>query len=537
MWDNDWWTSGNAETEIKAELDEIKAHANTVRIFVDYSTFGGPTINTTQRSRLANIIKWIGERDMKAIVTLFDGLSNIDPDQWANHKSHLDGLVDYFKSNKNIRFWDLRNEFTIQPGEYNYKQREVWIREMLLKVKSIDTLHPCTAQSDAAGSQWCSDCFDLLASHLYKPNAEDNQTEVDNLYSSTHTHKGRPYYCGETGRNTYDYTEAQAKAYLQTTFDGLATRDCGIGLWCLNVYTDLGEGAEKYFGILDKNAYYFWKGHASPFLNYIPTYQGSPRIICNDAWTIINDTQTFNSELGLTEISGIWNRVDEGDGRGYVATQTDDSNLTSESNPCNLKSAVTIASLSNDHFIIRSEVKLTQLPEIGVLFNYTDLRNSYRVYLYKDNGTQVFALKRIKDGVETLLTEQNISLSLDTWYTITVHVHENTYSGITYKNIRVFLNNGAVDILVEYNDSGSSRLTGGKAGIYTGGAGKGRFNDYNVDFISKTRTYQIGRLLYFLDKDGKIFKVDPIELNEEASMDMLQNAKIDLGIVDLDKVG
>lgn len=540
MWDDTWWNSGDAETEIKEELDWIKSYINTVRIFVDYSTFGGASVDTIKRGRLENVISWIGERGMKSIVTLFDGVTNIDSDQWDNHKSHIDGIVDYFKNNKYIRFWDLRNEFTLQPSGYNYKQREVWIREMLVKVKSLDTLHPCTAEADAAGSQWCSDSFDLLCSHLYKTNASDNPLEVDNLYASTHTCKGKSYYCGETGRDTYNYTSQQAHDYIKDTLDGLKTRDCGVGLWTLNIFSDLGEGAEKYFGILDKNSNYHWKQEdeivvGEPFLDYFPTYQESPRSIWNDAWSISNDTQDFDSAFGLTTISGIWDRIDEGVPRNYVARQLDDSDLTGPNNPFNLKVAVTSDSNSVEHTTIKCEVKLTQEPEIGILVNYSDLKNCYRVYLYKEGDTQTFGLKRIKDGSETLLSEVSTTVTLDTWYTITIHIHENTYNFTTYKNIRCFLNNGLIDILLEYNDEGN-RLMGGKAGIYTGGSGKGRFNNYNANYIIKTRTYlTIGRV-YILDKEGNLFRLDSSEMSEEVYKDLLI-ARVGTGVVDFDKVG
>ena len=117
MYDDTWWSSGQAQQEIQRELWLIKnmVGCNVIRVFARYNALGGASINTTRRSYLENIINWAGSIGLKSIVSLFDCLTGSDFDSinWDNHKAHLDGIVGYFKTNTNILAWDLKNEYTL----------------------------------------------------------------------------------------------------------------------------------------------------------------------------------------------------------------------------------------------------------------------------------------------------------------------------------------------------------------------------------------------------------------------------------------
>ena len=500
MYDDTWWSSGKAESEIKKELDLIASlGCNVIRIFAIYSALGGATINPTRRGYLENIINWAYQRGIKSIVTLFDGLSgaDFDPPNWSAHESHLNGIVGYFANSDAILMWDLKNEYPLIYSPIDQAKTEAWARHMILKIKSLDTKHPVSAESDAATTQWLADIIDVCASHLYKDNPDDNPSQVDIAYSIS---KGRPYYCGETGWShaifgnqsidTRDRGPLWAEEYLRRTLNGLSTKDCGVLVWTSFEYPTLAyNDRERWFGITT-SAYptptYRYKRSALDLAKYKPIPVASPRRLFVDKWSITEDFQNFETSLGLTSVSGTWSIVSDTQQDGTSGKVAEQSNTTYLGG-WDGKVAVTSLSISTAHIHVESWMKLqvsSGSQECGVVFGYTDINNTYRAYI--NRYYNVFALKKVSAGAETLLAQQSVTINAYTWYKITVTLHNNTYNNTTYNNIRIFLNDGALG-MISYDDS--SPLPSGKAGIYTQGNTVARFNDYHAWFITKQRIY------------------------------------------------
>ena len=500
--DDTWWSSGQAQQEIQRELWLIKnmVGCNVIRVFARYNALGGASVNATKRSYLLNIINWAGSLGIKSIVCLFDGLSGSDFDSvnWDNHKAHLDGLVGYIKNDvttyNNILAWDLKNEYTLIYSPINQAKTEAWAREMILKIKSIDTAHPIMAESDATTSQWLNDAIELGASHLYALPPENNGSAVDTYYNTASLNKGRPLLCGETGWSGATYSDLSSDTrdkgdswqadYIRRTLIQLSTRDVGVGVWTAFDYPTI-TGRERYFGIFREYPACRIKPSLRFFAGYLPST--IVRRLFYDTWNITTDYQDFETALGLTVVSGNWTRVSDTqqDGTtGYVAEQ----NQTAYLGGWDGKVAISSINISADHLHVEAYVKIVSTAgsrEAGVVFNCDGtVNNLYRVYVNGYYGT--FSLKKVSGGTETLLSENYLTISSGTWYKISVTVHTNTYDSTTYKNIRAFLNNGETSFIA-YDDS--TPLSGGKAGIYTQGDTIGHFNNFKASYISKTRNY------------------------------------------------
>jgi hypothetical protein len=497
--DDAWWSSGQAEIEIKRELWLIRnlAGCNVIRVFARYNALGGVSVNATKRSYLENIINWAGLYGLKSIVALFDGLSgsDFDPPNWGNHKSHLNGIVGYFRTNTNILAWDLKNEYTLIYSPINQAKTEAWAREMILHIKSLDPNHLIMAESDSATSQWLNDCIELGASHLYKDIPDVNAGEVDTYYNTASLNKGRPFLCGETNWTSATYSDLSTDSrdkgdswqarYLNKTLSDLSYKDCGVGVWTAFDFPTLAvNDRERYFGVFREYPACRIKPSLKALARHSPNVVS--RRLFNDSWSITTDFRDFETALGLTVLTGSWTRVSDTqqDGTtGHVAEQ----NQTVWIGGWDGKVAISSIAISADHLHVEAYVKIvstTGAREAGIVFNCDGtVNNLYRVYI---NGNfNVFSLKKVSAGTESLLAEYGQAVSSNTWYKISVTVHTNTYGGITYKNIRAFLNDGSLNF-ISYDDS--SPLSGGKAGLYTQGNTIARFNNFKASYISKTRT-------------------------------------------------
>lgn len=150
-WDDFWLRYGETAVsdQINQELNKAAGLGiNTVRLFTPYRLFSG-TVATPYPGYLADFITRLEQREMVAIVTLFDLYPRdaANPYTTANYtadKLHIDTVINTLgNDNPTILAWDLKNEM---DRDYGFGKENVtaWANEMISYVRTIDPNHLLT---------------------------------------------------------------------------------------------------------------------------------------------------------------------------------------------------------------------------------------------------------------------------------------------------------------------------------------------------------------------------------------------------------
>jgi endo-1,4-beta-mannosidase len=229
---------------IDRDFARIRAlDANTVRIFIQPSVFGFPTVRPVMANRLSEVIVLAAKHSLRVHVTLFDlwsGFSDIQGSQeWVS------SLLSRYRDDPRIVVVELHNEINPRDGA-----AVAWVTQML---PYLSTVMPGTLQT-VSTSGVPPEAFALFTRELRNspPSFWDYHYYGPPGYAYSVLSRiralaaPRPLFVGETGYSTdgtsFDQAAQQAQAaYYRRVFTAAAA----LGLpdpapWILNDFDPMG---------------------------------------------------------------------------------------------------------------------------------------------------------------------------------------------------------------------------------------------------------------------------------------------------------
>jgi endo-1,4-beta-mannosidase len=214
---------------------------NTVRIFIQPSVFGFPTINPVMANRLSEVIGLAAKHALRVHLTLFDQWSQVTDIDGS--KQWVSSLLSRYRNDPRIAVVELQNE--VDPQD---RAAVAWVTTML---PYLSTVMPGTLRTVSTGSV-SPEVFALFTQELRNspPNFWDYHYygPADDAYSQLRRIKAlaapRPLFVGETGYST-DGTPADQAAQEQTQaayYQAVFTAAAALGLpapapWTLNNFS------------------------------------------------------------------------------------------------------------------------------------------------------------------------------------------------------------------------------------------------------------------------------------------------------------
>ncbi len=244
---------------------------NTVRLFVPYNLFSG-TVTSEYPAYLADFIVRLQQRDMVAIVTLFDyypsqAQNPYHPTNYAVDKQHIQTIIQILgPNNPTILAWDIKNEMDLDYAAFGESIVKAWANEMINYTRAIDPNHLITIGFNGAGSGTfdpdivaeMATAVDLVSFHYYQSESA-YQNNVQVLQTAIGS---KPLILEEFGLHTQNsgtkpHTESEQAAYYNAILAlSEANNLAGTIFWTLNDFSQIPNGlaeTEKCLGILRNN--------------------------------------------------------------------------------------------------------------------------------------------------------------------------------------------------------------------------------------------------------------------------------------------
>ncbi len=233
----EFWPTYNTAV-IDRDLTRIKALGlNTIRIFVPYEQFGGPSLEPIMLDRLADLLDRAQAQDLKVIVTLFDFRGDYSLLHWPDADRHLEGLLRRFARHPAILAWDLKNEPDLDDDLAGAPVIDTWLAHLIDQVHGYDPeLLVTIGWSSPEAARRLARQVDLVQFHFYAP-----ANEFAARYAALRAvAPNRPILLGEFGLPTWNsiwphgHTEAEQARYYADLLTALRTTDSvGAMAWTL----------------------------------------------------------------------------------------------------------------------------------------------------------------------------------------------------------------------------------------------------------------------------------------------------------------
>lgn len=252
-WTNMWTNFRPAE--IQADFERAASiDVNTVRLMLDPTTFGYPTVSPTFASELAQVVELAQQAGLHVQLTLFDwwdGYQDV-----SGSKAWIRSVLAPYHNDPQIAFVELKNEInTANPTAM------LWAREVLPTLRSAAGSIPITVSSAGANGlqglvalkSQVGSLIDFLDFHLYS--SEGRAYEV--LQQAKALAAPKPLFIGETGFTTYTANpamrspatmESEQASYLAAV--EVDTQSLGLppaAIWQLNDLVQSGVPAPEAF--------------------------------------------------------------------------------------------------------------------------------------------------------------------------------------------------------------------------------------------------------------------------------------------------
>lgn len=150
-WEHFWMSYTLALTQTTTELDLARdLGVNTVRIFLPYGLFDGSPQSAPYLDYLQDFIGQLQERDMVAIVTLFDQYTSDSPTPYAPGDypactQHISAVVGALgPTNPTVMAWDIKNEPDRDYEDYGQDVVQDWLMAMISATRGLDLDHMVT---------------------------------------------------------------------------------------------------------------------------------------------------------------------------------------------------------------------------------------------------------------------------------------------------------------------------------------------------------------------------------------------------------
>jgi hypothetical protein len=191
---------------------------NSVRIFLQYHVY-----EHDPKTFIDNVAKFVDlceKHGIRPMLTVFDGCMGVSPSMnstefwvaspgWdrANARFYTKGeayvkdLVDRFKGDDRILFWDVMNEPTVSPqGITPEGKREIWdfVRHFAKYFKEVGATQPLTAGVVGGESSEIIDVIDVLSLHTYANTEEILRQNIAEVRKHAQA-AGKPFIITEVG--------------------------------------------------------------------------------------------------------------------------------------------------------------------------------------------------------------------------------------------------------------------------------------------------------------------------------------------------
>lgn len=233
----EFWTNYDAAT-VETDLLRIEdLGLNTLRIFVPFETFGGPTVDPLMRARLRDFLDRAEAHGLKVIVTLFDFRNDYAPLLWPHADRHLDAIVEPLSRHPAILAWDIKNEPDLDYEGTDPAIVNGWLTHVARRLRRLDPHHLITiGWAHAENADQLLDMVDVVSFHFY----EDPATLPD-AYAALRQRTTKPILLTEFGLSTWNsaffpngHTEAEQAAYIADVLRGVYASDMsGFLVWTL----------------------------------------------------------------------------------------------------------------------------------------------------------------------------------------------------------------------------------------------------------------------------------------------------------------
>ena len=265
----EFWTDWRPK-QIESELELAqRLGANTIRFFIFYVPFGGPSPKRIMLKRLSSLIQMARSKGLLVIPTFFPFMKVFDQGHRAAMEAHLSSIVRRYRGEPTIAMWDLINEPDASWANSEIKHttaEEVanWAQQMLRATRNADPTHlitfglrghfshrerirPLEALPDA----------DVISLHFYDDPIAALGPQLERARAF-----GKPVVLQEFGVSSMLVDETEAASYYRNLCQGAKEhRLAGVGAWELfdhpiNTITWLKlapfeEHPQQYFGLVD----------------------------------------------------------------------------------------------------------------------------------------------------------------------------------------------------------------------------------------------------------------------------------------------
>lgn len=266
-WDAFWLSYDPAI--IEADLTRIRQlDLNTVRIFVQFETFGGADVDPDMLVHLTHFLDTATAKELKVIVTLFDFRTDYQLLLWPSADRHLQTILTEFASHEAILAWDIKNEPDLDYAEQGKERVDAWLAHTLTQARRYAPHHLLTiGWAEASNAPTLAEQVDFVSFHYYAPASELGQ-EIEALETAV---SPRPILLTEFGLPTWNsyffpngHTEAeQARYYADILHTSREHTIAGTLAWTLYDYpqvpTEVGgrwpwqKEPQKHLGIIDNH--------------------------------------------------------------------------------------------------------------------------------------------------------------------------------------------------------------------------------------------------------------------------------------------
>ena len=250
-------------TLLRQDFELIRsAGFNTVRIFIPFEQFGGPSPRPFHLDNLQRLLDTAQEYDLKVIVTLFDFFLGYQAGKWTLADRHVEDITKRFKMHEAIFAWDIKNEPDLDFDTAGEKEVKEWLAFIVKRVREYDPNHLLTIG-------WSSPEFitelgtdlDYYSFHYYK--------QPKDLVHYLTKDYDKPLLLEETGQHSYSAwfypfrkTRKDQAQYLSEIMEVIEAHKISYALWTLYDFRKIPDnvvgtlpwrkGIQENFGLIDR---------------------------------------------------------------------------------------------------------------------------------------------------------------------------------------------------------------------------------------------------------------------------------------------